>query len=301
MKLLAILCKPFLVKPLLVKPLPLISQICVALVCINSFTVSASNTDYSYLPTSEVKLLQVDNQSFPALLRPWLGHKQLGLAIIVPALGERADAPGLASYLRRELNNAGWATLALTPPESADTNTKIDTGIETGNQLTKQPEQASDIQLTAEQIAKTKLQQEFMLASMAQLDALGKHFSGKRMLVTMGDSANLIIELLASKRLPMPDLMVIVNPYSELESVNKTLPERLAALAIPILDIQSKDGTAASIATQVHRRNLAPANAPTRYSQQVLALDLTLQVTWENSLEIIEGFASRINKAYPNG
>ncbi|WP_299805573.1 DUF3530 family protein [uncultured Shewanella sp.] len=296
MKLLA-----FLVKPLLVKPLPLISQICGALVCISSFMASASNADYSYLPASEVKQLQVEDQSVPALLRPWLGHKQLGLAIIVPALGERADAPGLTSYLRRELNGTGWATLALTPPESADTNTEIDTGIETGNQLTKQPEQASDIPLTDEQLAKLKQQQDFMLASMAQLDALGKHFSGKRMLVTMGDSANLIIELLASKRLPMPDLMVIVNPYSELEAVNKSLPAKLAALPIPILDLQSKDGTAASIATQVQRRILAPANAPTRYSQQVLALDLTLEVTWGNSLELIEGFASRINKAYPNG
>ncbi|WP_259650765.1 MULTISPECIES: alpha/beta hydrolase family protein [unclassified Shewanella] len=286
---------------ILVKPLTLISLICGAITYTGSFIASASNADYSYLPASEVKQLQVENQSVPALLRPWLGHKQLGLAIIVPALGERADAPGLASYLRRELNDAGWATLALTPPEPADTSTEINTAIETGNQLTKQPEQASDSQLTAEQVAKTKLQQDFMLASMAQLDALGKHFSGKRMLVTMGDSANLIIELLASKRLPMPDLLVIVNPYSELESVNNALPEKLASLAIPVLDIQSKDGTAASISTQLKRRSLAPANAPTRYSQQVLALDLTLEMAWDNSLELIEGFASRINKAYPNG
>ncbi|ABV89016.1 conserved hypothetical protein [Shewanella pealeana ATCC 700345] len=303
---------------ILVHPLTLISLICGALTYIGSFIAWASNADYSYLPASEVKQLQVENQSVPALLRPWIGNKQLGLAIIVPALGEHADAPGLPGYLRRELNEAGWATLALTPPsllaskppigltdsepepEPAQQNVSANSKQLNRSAQSTAAASTTSIALSAQQTL-VQQQQDFMLASMAQLDALGKHFAGKRMLIVMGDSANLIIELLASKRLPMPDLMVIVNPYSELESANKALPEKLAALAIPVLDIQSKDGTAASIATQVQRRSSAPANAPTRYSQQVLALDLTLEVAWDNSLELIEGFVSRINKAYPNG
>ncbi|MCG9730240.1 alpha/beta hydrolase family protein [Shewanella sp. Isolate13] len=285
-----------LAKPILAKPLSLMSLTCGALLCLGSFMASASNPEYNYLPANEVKQLQVEDKSVPALLRPWIGKKRLGLAIIVPAIGERADAPGLASYLRRELNSVGWATLAVTPPPLLDTHTEIEASDTASTAATPDTQQA----LLESQKIQLK-QQDFMLASMAQLDTLGKHFAGKRMLVTIGDSANLIIELLETKRLPKPDLMVIVNPYSELESANQALPEKLAALSIPVLDIQSKDGTAQSLATQVQRLTLAPANTPTRYSQQVLALDLTLKVTWDDCLELIEGFATRINKAYPNG
>lgn len=280
----------------LAKPLSLMSLTCGALLCLGSFMASASHPEYNYLPANEVKQLQVEDESVPALLRPWIGKKQLGLAIIVPAIGERADAPGLASYLRRELNSVGWATLAVTPPPLLDTRTEIEASDAANTATTPDTQQA----LLESQKIQLK-QQDFMLASMVQLDTLGKHFAGKRMLVTIGDSADLIIELLDTKRLPKPDLMVIVNPYSELESANQALPEKLAALSIPVLDIQSKDGTAQSLATQVQRLTLAPANMPSRYSQQVLALDLTLKVAWDNCLELIEGFATRINKAYPNG
>ena len=130
---------------------------------------------------------------------------------------------------------------------------------------------------------------------MMQLDSLGKEFSGKRMLIAYGQSANLAIELLAKQGIPAPEILVVVNPYSDIESINNQLAVKLATLATPVLDLQSQDGSAASIATQAQRLTLAPANAPKRYSQQVLALDLSLKVTWENSLRLIEGFVRRIN------
>ncbi|WP_223296221.1 DUF3530 family protein [Shewanella halifaxensis] len=265
---------------------------------------SASNADYSYLPASELKQLQVEGKDVPALLRPWLGNKQLGLTIIVPAFSERADAPGLVSNLRHELNYSGWATLALTPPSLSKAPyfvTHAEEVNKAGEQQNSVPANQEIPDFSAEQLALTQQQQrDFMLSAMAQLDSLGKSFTGKRMLIAIGNSANLVIELLETKHLPMPDILVVINPYSDIASVNKALPQKLAALSIPVLDIQSKDGSSASLATQAQRRVLSPANAPTRYSQQSLALDLSLQVAWNDSLKFIEGFANRINKAYPN-
>ncbi|MGS0825208.1 DUF3530 family protein [Shewanella sp. 0m-8] len=261
--------------------------------------------DYSYLPPSELKQLQVEGKDVPALLRPWLGKLQLRLTIIVPAFSERADAPGFVSNLRHELNHSGWATLALTPPSLSKTPyfvTHAEEVIKAGEQQSSVPANQETPDFSAEQLAQTQQQQrDFMLSAMAQLDSLGKDFAGKRMLIAIGDSANLVIELLAAKHLPMPDILVVINPYSDIATVNNALPQKLAALSIPVLDIQSNDGGSASLATQTQRRVLSPANAPTRYSQQLLSLDLSLQVSWNNSLKFIEGFASRINKAYPNG
>ncbi|MGS0680335.1 DUF3530 family protein [Shewanella sp. 125m-7] len=291
------------------KPIVLVRRVCIASLLIGSFIAHASPTheqaDYSYLPDSELKQLQVEGKDVPALLRPWLGKKQLGLSIIVPAFSERADAAGLVSNLRHELNHSGWATLALTPPSLSKAPyfvTHAEEINKAGDQQNSLPANQETPDFSAEQLAQTQQEQQaFMLNAMAQLDNLGKEFAGKRMLIAIGDSANLVIELLEAKRLPMPDILVVINPYSDITSVNNALPQKLAALAIPVLDIQSKDGSSASLSTQIQRRVLAPNNAPTRYSQQLLALNLSLQVSWNNTLKLIEGFASRINKAYPNG
>ncbi|MCK8045875.1 alpha/beta hydrolase family protein [Shewanella sp. 1CM18E] len=264
-----------------------------------------SIADYRYLPANEVKQLQVDGKQVPALLRPWLGKKQYGLAIIVPDLSARADAAGVTNYLRLQLNQLGWATLAITPP-SLETPpyfaTRADDINQAGEQNNSQLANQETPDFSAQQLADIQQQQQtFLQTSMTQLDSLGKEFSGKRMLIAFGESANLVIELLDKQGLPAPDILVVINPYSDIDSVNAQLAPKLAQLPMPILDLQSKDGSAASIATQSQRLTLAPANAPTRYSQQVLALDLSLKVTWDNTLKLIAGFAQRINKAYPNG
>ena len=264
-----------------------------------------TTADYHYLPTSEVKQLQVNDQEVPALLRPWLGKKKHGLAIIVPDFSNRADAPGAANFLRHQLNYAGWATLALTPASVSQPPyfaTQADEIAKAGQQSNTQVAAQETPDFSEEQLVKIQQQQQdFMLNSMSQLDSLGKDFSGKRMIIAFGESANLVTELLNAKRLPPPNILVVINPYSDIDSVNKLLAEKITTLNVPVLDLQSKDGSSESLATQQQRLTLAPENAPTRYSQQILALDLSLQVSWENTFNLIKGFSARINKAYPNG
>ncbi len=261
----------------------------------NELTVA----DYHYLPATEVKTLQVEGKPVPALLRPWLGKKHLGLAIIVADFSARADEAGVSNYLRQQLNHSGWATLALTPPSLNSPPyfvTKADDINQAGKQTSSQAADQETADFSPQQLADNHLQQQkFLQDSMMQLDSLGKAFSGKRMLIAFGQSANLAVELLAKQGIPAPEILVVVNPYSDIESINNQLAAKLATLTTPVLDLQSQDGSAASIATQAQRLTLAPANAPKRYSQQVLALDLSLKVTWENSLKLIEGFVRRIN------
>ncbi|MEZ9819797.1 DUF3530 family protein [Shewanella sp. 10N.286.45.A1] len=261
--------------------------------------------DLSYLPQSEVHYLQVDDQQYPALLRSWQGTKKLGLAIIVPQLGLGADAAGFTAYLRRQLNSAGWATLAITPPLKPgmpNYATKAEDVANAGEQqLSEQSTRAMPV-FTEEQLSlNLEQQQSFLISSMAQLDSLGKQYQGKRILICNGDSAALVIELLKDKKLPMPDMLALINPYSDIPSRNQALPTNLAELTIPVLDIQSRDGTAASLATQQSRITLMPQNQPYRYHQYKMSLDLLHKEGWSNGSKLIEGFAQRINKAYPNG
>lgn len=271
-----------------------------------TFVVAPSMAQhFSYLPEAEVNYLQVDDQQYPALLRSWQGKKKLGLAIIVPQLGQGADAAGFTAYIRRELNRAGWATLAITPPlkpgmPNYATQAK-DVSIAGEQQLSEQSTQAMPVFSDEQLSLNLEQQQSFLISSMAQLDSLGKQYQGKRILITSGDSAAIITELLKDNQLPMPDMLAVINPYSDIPSRNQALPKNLAELTIPILDIQSRDGTAASLATQQMRLELLPQNQPYKYHQYRMSLDLLHKEGWSNGIKLIEGFALRINKAYPNG
>ena len=271
----------------------------------SAFTAELTMDDYHYLPANEIKQLQVNGQEIPALLRPWLGKAKHGLAIIVPDFSQRADAPGAANYLRHQLNYSGWATLALTPAslsQPAYFATKADEITKAGEQEHTLLADQETPDYSDEELAKIQQQQhDFMLNSMMQLDSLGKDYSGKRMIIAFGESANLVAGLLKENRLPSPNVFVVINPYSDIDTINKQLAKKLTSLTMPVLDLQSSDGSSESLATQPQRLSLAPENAPNRYSQQILALDLSQPMSWDNTLYLIKGFAARINKAYPNG
>ncbi|MFT5789019.1 MAG: hypothetical protein ACI8SJ_001127 [Shewanella sp.] len=274
------------------------------LISMVSFTTSASTPEFSYLSESEVNYVQIDDQDYPVLLRSWQGKKKLGLAIIVPGLGLSPDEGGFTAYLRRKLNRAGWATLAITPPQKPSMPNYATQAVDVANagekQLSQRRTQAMPVFSEEQQTLNIQQQQSFFISSMSQLDSLGKQFQGKRMLISSDDSAGILIELLKDNKLPMPDMLAIINPYHDQPSQNQALATQLAELTIPVLDIQSRDGTSASLATQQNRFDLSPQNAPFRYHQYKISLDLQHKEGWSSGLKIIEGFALRINKAYPS-
>ncbi len=258
---------------------------------------------YDYLPNDEVLSIDVGKQKSEVLIRSWVGKKKLGAAIMFASTGMDADSAGLQAFLRRELTHTGWATISVTPPNSVTTPNFATTPEDIakageGGRIQKSSEPTR--QFTDESWLKIREKQElFVVQSMDQLDALGKPYPGKRMLITTAQGAGLTISLLSKNKLAKPDILVIINPFMRKISENQALPKLLAELEIPVLDIQSRDGHSASLDTVKIRRELSPHNSPYRYSQQLMSLNLTQETAWQSCLELIEGFAQRINKAYP--
>ena len=258
---------------------------------------------YDYLPSDEVISIDVGEQKSEVLIRSWIGKKKLGAAIMFANTGMDADAAGLQAFLRRELTHTGWATISITPPNSVMTPNFATTPEEVakageGKAIQKSSEPTQ--QFTEEDWQKIREKQElFVVTSMDQLDALGKPYPGKRILITTAQGAGLTISLLSKNKLPKPDILVVINPFMRQTGENQALPKLLAELDIPVLDIQSRDGHRASLDTVKMRRELSPHNSPYRYSQQLMSLNLNQETAWQTCLELIEGFAQRINKAYP--
>ncbi|MGL6011915.1 MAG: DUF3530 family protein, partial [Shewanella oncorhynchi] len=140
-------------------------------------------------------------------------------------------------------------------------------------------------------------QEDFLVKSMSQLDAVGADYAGKRILITADQSAGLLISLLSQKKIADPDVLIVINPYREDEQRNQALAEQLAKLTLPILDIQSPDGHPASLETADNRKKLAVTLESPNYRQTTLALNLDNESAWQNCLNAIKGFSARMSGA----
>ncbi|BAJ00322.1 alpha/beta hydrolase family protein [Shewanella violacea] len=259
---------------------------------------------YDYLPKEEIIEITLGERKTEVLVRPWSGKKKLGSAILLANLGMGADGAGFQAYLRRQLNPAGWATISLTPPNKVLTPnfaTSPEEIAKAGEM--KQAQKSTEMtEQYADDVWKKirEKQSQFLSQAIDQLDAIGAPYPGKRLLITSGQGAGLVITMLSNNLLAKPDILVIINPYMKMKDENLGLAKQLAELDIPVLDIQSADGHRASYKTARLRAELSPQNAPYRYSQQTLVLNLNNPMSWETALKLIEGFALRItNRAEP--
>ncbi|MCG9721774.1 DUF3530 family protein [Shewanella sp. Isolate7] len=259
--------------------------------------------DYDYLPPTEVAKITVEGTEQPVLVRPWQGRNQYGAAVLLGDLGEDADPEGLLAFLRRDLTPKGWATLSIGAPQGASQPNHITDAGEIPKpgeaQLGQKRDQSLPKYSLEDWTALREKQKTALSQTLGQLDVLGKAYPGKRMLIVNGQSAGLVIEMLTATALPSPDLLVVINPYLELEAENRDLAGKLAKLELPVLDIQSPDGLPASLATQDTRKALSPMGQPLRYEQQRLALNLDQPTAWQEVLILVQGFAQRILRAYP--
>ncbi|MEC4725532.1 alpha/beta hydrolase family protein [Shewanella sp. D64] len=259
-----------------------------------------SHPKYSYLASEEVISIEVGKQKSEVLVRSWTGKKKLGAAILFSNPGMNADSAGLQAYLRRELPHTGWATIAITPPKRVSTLnfatapgdiSKPGEGKYNPNNGERTP------QYSKEQWINIREKQETFIAdTMNQLDEIGTPYPGKRILIATGQGAGFVISMLSKNRLTKPDVLVLINPFMSTKHENLELPKLLAELDIPVLDIQSADGHIASQETKENRRLLSPQNAPYRYRQQRMLLNLNQTEAWQTCLDLIEGFAHSINK-----
>ncbi|MBU1394414.1 MAG: alpha/beta hydrolase family protein [Gammaproteobacteria bacterium] len=266
-----------------------------------SAEVSDKKLNNRYLPENEVKQITIDNQPYDLLVRAWEGKKKLGAAIILPATNGTADAPGLMAFVRRNINPAGWASLSLTPPTelpAANFATAATEVTSPGAAQLSSPSNKPSPKIKPEDNSKHLQEQEdFLVQSMSQLDAVGADYAGKRILITADQSAGLLISLLSQKKIADPDVLIVINPYREDEKLNQVLAEQLAKLTLPILDIQSPDGHPASLETAANRKVLAVTLESPNYRQTRLALNLDNESAWQNCLNAIKGFAARMSGA----
>ncbi len=262
---------------------------------------AADDPAFDYLPGRQMRSINVEGQDLPVLVRPWEGKNQHGAAIIFADTGFGPDAPGLVAYLRDGLSPTGWASISMTPPKSPphpsfttmpEEITKAGEG-----QLNTPAAKAMDKYTPEEWQKHMETQQGFVETSLAGLSQIGAAYPGKRILIAMDRSAALILNLLNDGKVAPPDLLVIINPYSNSPEFDERLPGLVAVQEVPVLDIQSPDGNTASLANAPLRRAAASTKDSMQYRQLTLSLNISEPDAWAEVLSVLRGFAISIKEA----
>jgi len=202
----------------------------------------ASGDIQHQLLAEEITELTTTSGSFLALYRRALTSYTKGTVILVPDWTEHAASPDHINLLRQQLNEYGWHTLAIMPP---------------------------DIALADPSVAEADYRQQLterLIASIAQTEPQ----SANLVVIAKGSSAALLNQLFAEDQLPAPAAFVMLGAYLADVKLNRELAGHIAAQSVATLDISHQRDNRFATANLMLRQQLTARNLKTQYRQRQL-------------------------------
>ena len=191
----------------------------------------------------EVQMLGTEPQ-FLVLQRDAMTPSTRGTVLLIPDATEHAASAKHIDALRQQLNDYGWNTLAVMPPNTTEIlNTD-----------------------EAVQRYQNALQQR---VSQAQQQAMQN--AGSIVVIAQGNSAAILNRLYMTSALPEPAALILLGAYLPDEQQNRALARAIASHPIPTLDINhSRDNRFVKTQLQL-RQKLANKLLKPVYRQRLIA------------------------------
>lgn len=200
-----------------------------------------SSRDIQQLLAEEVTELTTDTGSFLTLQRQALTSYTKGTVILVPDWNEHAASPDFINSLRQQMNDYGWHTLAIMPP---------------------------DIPLTELAANEADYQQQLVQRLSAAINQADQQ--ANLVIVAKGSSAALLNQLFATEQLSAPAAFVMLGAYLADVKLNRELASHIAAQAVPTLDISHQRDNRFVTANLLLRQQLVNRNLKSQYRQRQL-------------------------------
>lgn len=195
------------------------------------------------LPASQIRELPLEQTQFLSLQLESMTSFTKGTVILVPDWSEHAASPKHLNYLRHQLTDYGWNTLAIMPPSSPELSALSETLPNYRQQL--QQRLSAAIQLANEQ-------------------------PGMLVVIAQGNSAAVLNQLFADNQLEAPAAFIMLGAYLPDASLNEQLAQHLANHAVPTLDINHHYDNHFVSNTLVLRRKLVNKHLKAIYRQRTL-------------------------------
>lgn len=208
-----------------------------------------------FLPNDEVRPLLAGEVEFISLHRQSMAASQRGVALIIPDWQHTPTNNAGINFLRTQLNDLGYATLAMTIPdidwqamEKANpvTNNEEPTTTEktaqTTNEESSEPVNTSSSQkhANASALISNAVIDNYKLNLIARFNALydsALNEDGKIVVIAQGASAGLLLEHYADYPSTNIDAFISLSSYLPIPRRNNKLNASLTTISPPLLDI----------------------------------------------------------------
>ncbi len=189
-------------------------------------------------PDSELLQLSANDNDFLLLQHETLTSYTKGTAILVPDSNEHASSPKHLGFLRSQLAELGWNTLAIMPPDRESENT----------------EHRQHLQSRIEAVLRHAREQ-----------------PGTLIIIAQGDNAAELTAMFANGNLSEePAALILLGAYQTNEENNQQLAKAIATQKIPTLDISHSMDSRFVIQQLKLRRQLAEKHMKAVYRQRYI-------------------------------
>ena len=274
-----------------------------------------TNDIQRFLPSGEVRTLLAGEDEFISLYRQSMAASQRGIVLIIPDWQHLPTNNAGINFLRKQLNEIGYATLAMTmpdidwhpvdmttpeSPESSEAESTTQSSQQGDEQSTPAPpaetQQAPHF-VTGEPNISEAVLDDYKLKLIARFNALynsAMDEGGNIIVVAQGASAGLLIEHYAS--FPNNELNAFISLGSYLPNSvrNQHLNATLSTISPPLLDIFYSEGNPDTLQSVKDRKRWVRKHAKYDYRQRELFGVPSEPEQHQRLLKEVDGFLRRL-------
>ena len=270
-----------------------------------------TNDIQRFLPSDEVRPLLAGEDEFISLYRQSMAPTQRGIVLIIPDWQDVPTNNAGINFLRKQLNDIGYATLAMTmpdidwhpadmampePTDNSETESTTQNNQQADSAPPAQTQQAPHFVSAKPNISEATLD-DYKLKLIARFNALynsAMDEGGNIIVLAQGASAGLLIEHYAS--FPNNELNAFISLGSYLPNSirNQHLNATLSTISPPLLDIFYSEGNPDTLQSVNDRKRWVRRNAKYDYRQRELFGTPTEPEQHERLLKEVDGFLRRL-------
>ncbi|MCC9660016.1 DUF3530 family protein [Pseudoalteromonas lipolytica] len=270
-----------------------------------------TNDIQRFLPSDEVRPLLAGEDEFISLYRQSMAPTQRGIVLIIPDWQDVPTNNAGINFLRKQLNDIGYATLAMTmpdidwhpadmampePTDNSETESTTQNNQQADSAPPAQTQQAPHFVSAKPNISEAILD-DYKLKLIARFNALynsAMDEGGNIIVLAQGASAGLLIEHYAS--FPNNELNAFISLGSYLPNSirNQHLNATLSTISPPLLDIFYSEGNPDTLQSVNDRKRWVRRNAKYDYRQRELFGTPTEPEQHERLLKEVDGFLRRL-------
>jgi hypothetical protein len=261
-----------------------------------------NDIDHFFSP-DELKPLLAGDSDFYVLFRDDMTGRPKGVALLIPDWGLNAANSRGMEYLRTQLGDYGWVTLAMavpqnneavftTPPRApADSTDSPVTAPATSSNGIANQRVAAIRGVDDDFFASYQLQ---MKMRMQALTSEAENYQGYFIVIAQGSSAAVLANLYAKGEIPEPEAFILLSAALPDAKLNQQMNLDIATTAIPTLDIYQSRDTRWQHNNIKLRRKLSKKHFKVHYRQKELYGDISYHNQNQRLLKSIYGWLSSI-------